>query len=99
MKIVYKNEVACRKEYYILFLSILITFFINVSKVKKILMIGSIVFILSIEIINTVIENVVDCIETEKIYYLVSRNISLRLQFLFLYYLHVLFGLLFFLIL
>ncbi|WP_158379600.1 diacylglycerol kinase [Candidatus Williamhamiltonella defendens] len=54
-------------------------------------MIRSIVFILIIEIINTAIEKVVDYIGTEKIYCLVSRHISLRLQFLFLYYLHVLF--------
>nr|WP_235661258.1 diacylglycerol kinase [Candidatus Hamiltonella defensa] len=51
--------------FYFIF-SILITFFINVSKVEKILMIGSIVFILIIEIINTAIEKVVNRIGTEK---------------------------------
>ncbi|WP_339050084.1 diacylglycerol kinase [Candidatus Hamiltonella endosymbiont of Tuberolachnus salignus] len=66
LKIVYKNEVAFRQECFILFFSILITFFINVSKVEKILMIGSIVFILIIEIINTAIEKVVNRIGTEK---------------------------------
>jgi len=66
LKIVYKNEVAFRQECLILFFSILITFFINVSKVEKILMIGSIVFILIIEIINTAIEKVVNRIGTEQ---------------------------------
>lgn len=63
---VYKNEIAFRQECFILFISILITFFVNVSTIEKILMTGSIIFVLIMEIINTAIEKVVDRIGSEQ---------------------------------
>ncbi|MDU6409997.1 MAG: diacylglycerol kinase [Yersiniaceae bacterium] len=61
----WKNEAAFRQEAIMVIPAMLLAFWLDVSTVERILMIGSLLLILIVEIINSAIEAIVDRIGPE----------------------------------
>ncbi|MEZ9398058.1 diacylglycerol kinase [Vibrio splendidus] len=66
LKAAYKYEAAIRQELALLFVSILLAFILDLSVLERIVMLGSIVLVLIVELINSAIEAVVDRIGIEQ---------------------------------
>lgn len=62
----WQNEAAFRQETILLLVAVILAFWLDVSVVERILLIGSVVLIVIMEIINSAIEAVVDRIGTER---------------------------------
>ncbi|MGK0270282.1 MAG: diacylglycerol kinase (ATP) [Cocleimonas sp.] len=60
LKATYKHEEAFRQEVFVFFISIPLALWLGGSSIEIILMIGSIVLLLIVELINSAIEAVVD---------------------------------------
>jgi diacylglycerol kinase (ATP) len=60
-----KNESAFRQEAVALLIAITLTFFIEVTPIEQLILIGTVLLVMLIEIINTAIEVVVDRIGLE----------------------------------
>lgn len=65
LKIAFKQESAIRTETFILVLSIILTFFYLEEIWKKLLLIGSVIFLMIIELLNSAIETTVDRISKD----------------------------------
>jgi diacylglycerol kinase (ATP) len=61
----YKYEAAFRQETFVLLISIPLALWLGDNKIEMLLMIGSIVFVMIIELLNSAIENVNDRISPE----------------------------------
>ncbi|MFL4556887.1 diacylglycerol kinase [Yersinia kristensenii] len=61
----WKNEAAFRQEAVAAILAIILAFWLDVDAITRILLIGSVVLVIIIEIINSAIEAVVDRIGSE----------------------------------
>lgn len=61
----YSGEAAFREEFFVACILIPLACFLDVSSVERILMIGSILLLMVIELLNSAIETVVDRIGTE----------------------------------
>ncbi|AIN19894.1 MULTISPECIES: diacylglycerol kinase [Yersinia] len=61
----WKNEAAFRQEMVAAILAIILAFWLDVDAITRILLIGSVVLVIIIEIINSAIEAVVDRIGSE----------------------------------
>ncbi len=59
------NEAAFRQEAIVVILAIIIAAFLNVDAITRVLLIGSVVLIMIVEILNSAIEAVVDRIGSE----------------------------------
>lgn len=59
------NEVAFRQEAIVTLVAIILSFFIDVSGLERILLIGSVVLVVILELVNSAIEAVVDRIGSE----------------------------------
>ena len=66
LKAAYKYEAAIRQELALLFASILLAFTLELSVLERIVMLGSVVLVLIVELINSAIEAVVDRIGIEQ---------------------------------
>ncbi|OBS94251.1 diacylglycerol kinase [Vibrio tasmaniensis] len=66
LKAAYKYEAAIRQELALLFVSILLAFTLELSVLERIVMLGSVVLVLIVELINSAIEAVVDRIGIEQ---------------------------------
>lgn len=66
LKAAYKYEAAIRQELALLFVSILLAFILDLSALERIVMLGSVVLVLIVELINSAIEAVVDRIGIEQ---------------------------------
>ena len=60
------NEAAFRQEAIVTLIAIILAFFIDVSVLERILLIGSVVLVVILELVNSAIEAVVDRIGTER---------------------------------
>ena len=60
------NEAAFRQELCFVFIGVIITLFLSISPVEKVLLIGSLLIILIVELLNSAIESVVDRISEER---------------------------------
>ncbi|WP_392561174.1 diacylglycerol kinase [Orbus sturtevantii] len=59
------NEVAFRQEFFLLIIAYVIVMFVDFSIYERILLLGSVGFVMIVELINSAIECVVDRIGTE----------------------------------
>ncbi|HCH50268.1 MAG TPA: diacylglycerol kinase [Proteus sp.] len=59
------NEAAFRQEAVVMLVAIILTFFTDVSGLERILLIGSVVLVVILELVNSAIEAVVDRIGPE----------------------------------
>lgn len=66
LKAALKHEAAVRQELVLLIMAVLLLCWFDVSQVERILMIGTVVLVLIVELINSAIEAVVDRIGVEK---------------------------------
>lgn len=64
-KWLFKNESAFRQESILLVIAIPITFVLNISALEQVILIGSILLVMLVEILNTAIEAVVDRVSLE----------------------------------
>ncbi|BBG61008.1 diacylglycerol kinase [Providencia rustigianii] len=65
LKAAWVNEAAFRQEAVAAIIAIIIAFYLDVSQIERILLIGSVVLVAIIELINSAIEAVVDRVGTE----------------------------------
>lgn len=65
LKAAWLNEAAIRQEIITSILLITITFFLPVTKVEQIMMIGCLVFVVIVELMNSAVEAVVDRVGSE----------------------------------
>ncbi|CNE53588.1 diacylglycerol kinase [Yersinia nurmii] len=61
----WKNEAAFRQEAVVAVIAIILAFWLDVGAIERILLIGSVVLVVVVEIINSAIEAVVDRIGSE----------------------------------
>lgn len=66
LKAAWENEAAFRQEAVLMLIMVLISFFLPVTLVEQLVMIGTVCLVLIIELINSAIEAVVDRIGHEK---------------------------------
>lgn len=59
------NEAAFRQEVIVTLVAIILSFFIDVSGLERILLVGSVVLVVILELVNSAIEAVVDRIGSE----------------------------------
>lgn len=71
-KAAFKTEEAFRMELYMSAILLPVTFFLNVTKVEKVLLIGSVLIVLLMELVNTAIETVIDRISED--YHIASKK-------------------------
>ncbi|NIF22795.1 MULTISPECIES: diacylglycerol kinase [Pantoea] len=62
----WRHEAAFRQESIVAIIAIIITFWLDVDRVSRILLIGSVVLVVIMEIINSAIEAVVDRVSEEQ---------------------------------
>jgi diacylglycerol kinase (ATP) len=60
------NETAFRQEFVGLVLLTAVTFFLDVSRLEQVLMVGSLILVLIVEVLNSAIECVVDRVSTDR---------------------------------
>lgn len=60
-----KHERAVQQEFFVLIFAMLLIFILPVSSLEKLALLGSIVFVIIVELINTAIEKTVDRISKE----------------------------------
>ncbi|WP_265498072.1 diacylglycerol kinase [Providencia rustigianii] len=65
LKAAWVNEAAFRQEAVAAIIAIIIAFYLDVSQIERILLIGSVVLVAIVELINSAIEAVVDRVGTE----------------------------------
>ncbi|SUC34305.1 Diacylglycerol kinase [Providencia rustigianii] len=65
LKAAWVNEAAFRQEAVAAIIAIIIAFYLDVSQIEQILLIGSVVLVAIVELINSAIEAVVDRVGTE----------------------------------
>lgn len=65
LKAAWINEAAFRQEAVAAIIAIIIAFYLDVSQMERILLIGSVVLVAIVELINSAIEAVVDRVGTE----------------------------------
>ncbi|MFZ7257073.1 diacylglycerol kinase [Avibacterium avium] len=65
LKSAFKNEAAFRHEVFLACILIPLAFFLADDKIELILMIGSVLLVLAVELLNSAVEAVVDRIGTE----------------------------------
>ncbi|WP_145558890.1 diacylglycerol kinase [Yersinia mollaretii] len=61
----WKNEAAFRQETVVAIMAIILAFWLDIGAITRILLIGSVVLVIIIEVINSAIEAVVDRIGSE----------------------------------
>ncbi|MBS9439123.1 diacylglycerol kinase [Photorhabdus noenieputensis] len=61
----WKNEAAFRQEITLAILAIMVAFYLDIGAIERILLIGSVMLVLIMEILNSAIEAVVDRIGSE----------------------------------
>lgn len=66
LKAALKYEAAVRQELVLLIIAVLLLYWFDVSQVERILMLGTVVLVLIVELINSAIEAVVDRIGVER---------------------------------
>ena len=65
LKAAWVNEAAFRQEAVAAIIAIIIAFYLDISQIDRILLIGSVVLVAIVELINSAIEAVVDRVGTE----------------------------------
>ncbi|NHB93504.1 diacylglycerol kinase [Photorhabdus cinerea] len=65
IKAAWQNEAAFREEIIVAILALIVAFYLDVSVIERILLIGSIMLVLIMEILNSAIEAIVDRIGSE----------------------------------
>lgn len=66
LKAAYKSQWAFRAEVLILIVAVPLAFFVGVTALQRILLIGSILLVMIVELLNSAIEAVVDRISTDR---------------------------------
>nr|WP_319555502.1 diacylglycerol kinase [uncultured Vibrio sp.] len=66
LKAAFKHEAAIRQEFVLLLCAVIIVFWLDLSAIERILMLGSVVLVLIVELLNSAIEAVVDRIGVER---------------------------------
>ncbi|MGR5409403.1 diacylglycerol kinase [Vibrio sp. PNB22_4_1] len=66
LKAAVKHEAAVRQELALLIVSVLLLCWLDVSQIERIVMLGTVVLVLIVELINSAIEAVVDRIGVER---------------------------------
>jgi diacylglycerol kinase (ATP) len=66
LKSAYSTEIAFRQELMLLAVTLPIAFFLNVAQAERILLLGSIILVLIVEVLNTAIETIVERISSEQ---------------------------------
>ena len=66
IKAAFKHEAAIRQEVGLLVCAAIIVFLLDLSAIERVLMFGSVVFVLIVELLNSAIEAVVDRIGIER---------------------------------
>lgn len=66
LKAALKHEAAVRQELVLLVVAVLLLYRFDVSQIERILMLGTVVLVLIVELINSAIESVVDRIGVER---------------------------------
>ncbi|UYI47283.1 diacylglycerol kinase [Vibrio natriegens] len=66
LKAAFKHEAAIRQEFVLLLCAAIIVFWLDLSVIERILMLGSVVLVLIVELLNSAIEAVVDRIGVER---------------------------------
>lgn len=66
LKAAVKHEAAVRQELALLMAAVLLLYWLDVSQIQRIVMLGTVVLVLIVELINSAIEAVVDRIGVEK---------------------------------
>lgn len=66
LKAAWVNEAAFRQEIVLLLVATLVAIWLDVSHLERVLLIGSVVLIVIVELINSAIEAIVDRIGTER---------------------------------
>lgn len=66
LKAALKHEAAVRQELALLVVAVLLLYRFDVSQIERILMLGTVVLVLIVELINSAIESVVDRIGVER---------------------------------
>lgn len=86
------NEAAFRQEVIVTLVAIILSFFIDVSGLERILLVGSVVLVVILELVNSAIEAVVDRIDLNTTNYQDVQKIWVLPPFLLLLYWDYLFG-------
>ncbi|EIC82818.1 diacylglycerol kinase [Serratia sp. M24T3] len=60
LKAAWKNEAAFREEALVVVPAILLSFYLDVSSVERILMVGSLVLVILVELLNSAVEAAID---------------------------------------
>ncbi|MEK9497757.1 diacylglycerol kinase [Photorhabdus sp. P32] len=61
----WKNEAAFRQEIVLAMLAMMVAFYLDIDAIERVLLIGSVMLVLIVEILNSAIEAVVDRIGSE----------------------------------
>lgn len=61
----FKSESAIRQEFLLLFVSFVVVFLLELEKLENIVLVGTVIFLIVVELINTAVETVVDRIGFE----------------------------------
>ncbi|EQB99967.1 diacylglycerol kinase [Photorhabdus temperata] len=65
LRAAWQNEAAFRQEIIISILAVIVAFYLDISAIERILLIGSVMLVVIVEILNSAIEAVVDRISSE----------------------------------
>ncbi|WP_445496111.1 diacylglycerol kinase [Photorhabdus sp. SF281] len=65
LRAAWQNEAAFRQEIIVAILAVIVAFYLNISAIERILLIGSVMLVVIVEILNSAIEAVVDRIGSE----------------------------------
>ncbi len=65
LKAAWKNEAAFREEALVIIPAILLSFYLDVSNVERILMVGSLVVVILVELLNSAVEAAIDRISPD----------------------------------
>ncbi len=66
LKAAYKNEHAFRQEVVVVAIGVVIALVLSISSFQKLLLIGSLLFVLIVELFNSAIEAIVDRVSLER---------------------------------
>ncbi|WP_036770254.1 diacylglycerol kinase [Photorhabdus australis] len=65
IKAAWQNEAAFREEIIVAVLAVIVAFYLDISVIERILLIGSVMLVVIVEILNSAIEAIVDRISSE----------------------------------
>ncbi|OCQ53477.1 Diacylglycerol kinase [Photorhabdus australis subsp. thailandensis] len=65
IKAAWQNEAAFREEIIVAVLAVMVAFYLDISVIERILLIGSVMLVVIVEILNSAIEAIVDRISSE----------------------------------